>query len=462
MEDIFFCYDHGQGSWQEAARPAFNLAETAGLPVVLIVSYYHEFSGEKWKKAWCPEHQAYEEIAAFTADGLVTEKGCKLTGLTALVPYARYQFYYNHEEPIAATLLWQVGKRDDDQWLAYEYKAETAFDLPRFSFWEKLPPVPHLLKISKKMYSLETDTGRPLPESLVRVAFPELRPRSGEAEDRKPALDIELELRKEENYYRRELWDSQLLRPSWECRINGYDFRQLHSFEGFCNIRKHYNVYWPGKEELQDKIYFGVERNGRYLGLVTLEGEVIQYIDYPCERDDISVARLRIAVLAWMRQMGLAEKHSSRQEDCQLALEQDFNIGPLEDSPWENMSLRQMLSLSEAETGRGYYLQLYRKLYATPIWADSKLPPDDEEEMAYFHEHWPCGGRIFVAAERGEPEAQYVMHLLYSDGYCFNRRDYRRSGAWYGLAVKNGWRKLVQEQENIRLMGFKLPVSGIE
>ena len=307
-------------------------------------------------------------------------------------------------------------------------------------------------------YLAEESEEKPLSQALAGFAFPNPPAQAGSPEEKPASLDIELELQKEEAYYDERRWDSSLDRRGWECCINGYNFRQIHNTEAFHQIRRHYEVCWPSDEEWQGNIFFAVERNGRYVGLVTMADDVVQQVDYPCWQDDISVTKVRIAVLVWMRHNKLSELPTSLNDECCQALVQDFAIEPLrEASPWENMSLRQMLSLPETEIGRGYYLHLHRKLYATPILAYSQLPLEGEEEMvAYLHEGWPCTDRIFSAAWAGVPEAQYVMHLLYADGYCLSRRDYRRSGEWYRRAMENGWGNISPEQADIRLTGFKL------
>jgi hypothetical protein len=69
--------------------------------------------------------------------------------------------------------------------------------------------------------------------------------------------------------------------------------------------------------------------------------------------------------------------------------------------------------------------------------------------------NYPVARPLFEAAFSDNPEAQYVMSLLYSDQYCSNINR-RLADKWYNLARENGWAKIAPAQKDIHATGFSL------
>ena len=67
-----FCYDAARQTWAESHIPAFASENGNNLPVVLVVDYYDRRSGDSRIVTWCGEHHAYEPVASYTEDGLLT------------------------------------------------------------------------------------------------------------------------------------------------------------------------------------------------------------------------------------------------------------------------------------------------------------------------------------------------------------------------------------------------------
>ena len=83
-KDVTFRYDAEHKTWAECLVPEWNQDETDGLPIIPVLDYCDERTGDCGKRVWCEIHHAYEKIGHCTEDGMITEKGCRLKGL--LIP----------------------------------------------------------------------------------------------------------------------------------------------------------------------------------------------------------------------------------------------------------------------------------------------------------------------------------------------------------------------------------------
>ncbi len=247
-----------------------------------------------------------------------------------------------------------------------------------------------------------------------------------------------------------------------ECCINGFNFRLIGSYDiatkifgysvlRFCfdqEIISDKNIFFPGV------VFLGIERNGAWLGSIILKDGKVKRMDTDLHRRKILAAKLRIAYLCWLRHNNIKEIYSF-EDDALPALAQDFSIGPVErDEAWEEMELRELLDLPESSVRPGYYLHLCRKF--AEVRPSRPAPPTaEDDERAYLTEHFPLGKRIYDAAWAGNPEAQYVMSVFYSEeAGRFSFGDRRLSWLWYTKACENGWLETKTAKTGIRLEGF--------
>ncbi|SFT78155.1 hypothetical protein SAMN02910356_02083 [Selenomonas sp. GACV-9] len=438
-KDTFFRYDHEHHAWRETDKPDLSHGDIKKIPFIIIVQFYHECHGTRWEKVWCPEHQAYEAIAGYTAEGVRTETGCELHGWQVLVSHTVYQVYSNEREFARGIFGWRVQGYPDGECWATEYMVEIAFPFVRFHMEEKAPQPPQIIQAQKIRLRIDGPDKNPLPVSLRKWLFPEYEAPPQRQRWTFSQEWLEKELDEEASYYH----DRAADKAGWECCINGYNFRQIGDKRAFVNIRKHYEVGYLQPEDLQAKTYFCIERNGRTLCTMVIDGNRITRMEDVCRRDEILRVKVRIVMRKWQEMFGLEYNGGFTREDPRLLAGRQFHIGPVQDvGCWEDTSLRRMLAVPETEQSVGYFLQLYRKTYATDILLRGTVPPEEADELRYLQHQWPFAAKIFQAAEAGEPEAQYVMHLLYADGNFggFPQPYYRQSAAWYQKALDNGWR----------------------
>lgn len=244
-----------------------------------------------------------------------------------------------------------------------------------------------------------------------------------------------------------------------ECCINGFNFRLIGSYDIFTNIFG-FSVlsYCLDQETFSDKrkVFLGIERNGAWLGIILLEDGKVKRMSTNLHKRKILAAKLRIAYLCWLRHNNVKEIYSF-EEDAFPALTQEFSIGPVErDEEWEEMELRELVDLPESSVRPGYYLHLCRKL--AEVRPHRSPPPTvEDDERIYLTEHYPLGKRIYDAAWGGNPEAQYVMSVFYSDeAGLFSFGDRRLSWIWYAKACENGWLETKAAKTDIRLEGFPI------
>ena len=114
MEMHTFCFDAGRSLWKETHVPAFFSETETNLPIILLVDYHDRQTGDSRLMVWCKEHEAYEGIAEYTEEGLLTERGCRQVGMIAKVRNADYllsgerRYYGSARDTTEANLRWQV------------------------------------------------------------------------------------------------------------------------------------------------------------------------------------------------------------------------------------------------------------------------------------------------------------------------------------------------------------------
>lgn len=241
---------------------------------------------------------------------------------------------------------------------------------------------------------------------------------------------------------------------SLECRIGGYNFRLLTSLAVRKRIFFGTHVYPAAEFDDGTTAMIGVEKNGVYLGIISVEDKVAnsRLLPYWFCPDEISLAKIRIAYLRWMLHNGLSEAYSGN-DDCRRALVQELPVEPL-DRDWEDVGLWEMLNLPDAAIRPGYYLELFRKIMETRTL---RLDPPSAkyDERTYLTHQLPWGKRFFDAAWAGNPEAQYVMSLFYHRySYRFSCYDAQRAADWYKKACDNGWLEIETSKPAIKLEGF--------
>ena len=233
-----------------------------------------------------------------------------------------------------------------------------------------------------------------------------------------------------------------------QCKINDYNFRLIKSkasFQGLCHT---YSLPWLSYKKLAGMTLYAIERNGRYLGVITVKGNISENVFINDCNCSILQAKCHTAYLAWVRHHNL-ERTATWPEDCVAALEQNFDIEPLDYDEFNNISLIEMLDMPERSASPGFFLQLYRKLAEASLLRP--LAPDQSaDEQEYLFKKFPYGQLIFQAAFAGNPEAQYVMSIFYRDNHCI-APDSLRAEIWYKRAIANGWLEIAPAQKDVRI-----------
>ena len=446
----YFGYDHEHKNWREVPEPDFCHGDMHKIPLVVIVQFYHEGYGIRWEKVWCPQHQAYEAIARYTDAGVLTESGCELKGRQIVVRHNIYQSYANDRDFAKVDFCWSVSPSPNGSFIVGNYQVRVAFPFSRFTMETKEPQPPKLIDVKREFIEFNNaEEASYVPVSLRMLMFsgynaPPKREGTSHSADW---------VREEFNRNREYLQSREACRTEWEWRINGYNFRDIRSERVYHTLRRHYPAGYVAPEELQQKIYFCVERNGRTLALMVIDGGVIQHINTICwTQGGILEAKLYIVIRKWQELCGLqlAERFSWNR-NLSIAGRQ-FNISRLQPDTRYGKADLWRLAAEDEEVGQGFYLRMYRNLYMTDLLVWGPKPPVDADDLDYLQKLWPFAGKIFKAAAAGNPEACYVMHLIYSDGnFNFREPDFHWGEIWYKKAVANGWLEIAPDKEDIVL-----------
>ena len=85
----------------------------------------------------------------------------------------------------------------------------------------------------------------------------------------------------------------------------------------------------------------------------------------------------------------------------------------------------------------------------------AKAPTLGTNELDYLSDCFPWANRIYEAAQNENPEAEYVMSLIYRDGYCIVP-DIRLAEIWYKRAISHNWLQIAPAKKDICIEGFNL------
>lgn len=676
MKDKTFYKTQAQETWRECKIPAFCAENIAAVPMIPVVDYQHQHTGENWRKAWCEVHHAYEEIEAYADDGLTTASGCHIEGIAVFLTNHVYQTHYDYRKPSSdADVRWRVRHCTDE--------GRVYLDCDRVSFiftWEKDKTTGEFVAVPSLDYANVSTTSLCLrdtpPKNCPNPPYPVLSavleglqqeatkiygitpklltlPRDKEGcdqlgKDERPAfflqsflhrpLDMniyffrkyfkncpdgdfytmfpreqkenflplarafhleptdklrslyrqnplaiilrmllpELGIEKEElmqkfdhlhsfcgktmkeDYWKRlffdpfqretmesqdeeakdyanlrfytkwlrqrisekdlanrlltaqkkwrnwkytalkyfrnhfdsipESWKEEIVQKgltleirdnlgvlaydqlsqmpdshysdevrSWECKVNDYNFRLISPASKSKQIARNLSIgYIYNSKEIkeEDIASFAVERNGRYLGCILVEGKTVKNESFIEYRNSILFAKCCIAFLFWARHNGLELRYISRDEDTFAALNQEFSVKKVDRDEWESMSLMDMAKVSPDSITPGFYLSYYRKL-ANCNLMHPKAPSADEDEKEYLNEHYTWGKPIFDAAFQGNAEAEYVMSLFYRDGIGTFGADYSLSEKWYRQAVRDGWLAIAPAKKDVKYRNLR-------
>jgi len=231
---------------------------------------------------------------------------------------------------------------------------------------------------------------------------------------------------------------------SFECKINGYNIRRIHSFKRFTNIFQRAVKKGNNHHFNKDSKVFAVEKDGRYVDVVVLNEK--KYVDemnnfsllYGDIVEENNVHHETAAILSYWS--------SHFEIDCskyrykfKKSMFKNFVIESVdEDKNFENLSLLKLLQLPEEKICKGYYLMLYRRFAEVNLCISSDLKHFDNEKD-FLMNLFPLGERIYNAAFGGNAEAQYVLSRMYRCYFCFKYFSMERFNYWYKKAVKNGW-----------------------
>lgn len=245
---------------------------------------------------------------------------------------------------------------------------------------------------------------------------------------------------------------------SWERKVNDYNFRLISSISQFMQIAYNLSISHgmePEKMPGSDTSLFVMERNGRRLACIWMQGKTVQHVSFVEYRNKILEAKCRIVFLYWLKHHGLELKYAPTNEDTYRALKQEFIVEPVDrDEEWNRLSLMEMAELPQDRVRPGYYLSYYRKLTECNLMRPH-APSLHEDEQEYLSRKFVWGKPIFDAAFRGNAEAQYAMSLFYRDGIGTAWPDRRLSDAWYRRAVDSGWLRIAPATKDVNIKIFQ-------
>lgn len=454
-ERIFCCNFKGQ--WNELTETAPTLDEGISSPV-FYVAYHNEGTGENWEKVWCKKHQAYEEVNRQDGLCLVTNQGCQLTGLCARVNIYIQLSGWNalqrhHEE---ANLCWRVqhGKEPGTMRCICE-KVQLSFTWQKNENNNTAYLCPHPSARFHREWTISKDSLTShdrIPAEVLRVARQELQLSPDGNEARTPSSqptdwDMEEFLTLNEQSFHRKDFAYREEEFAYECNICGYNFRLISSIEQFCHIVRSMEGIRIFEKEVQPKAtaLVAVERNGKYLAGIVLDGKQRIHMYRRYEQNILSEVKLHAVCAYWEKKAGV-ESECSRSEYRELEVQMQEQ--ELTDKAAVEISLRQLLQTPSENIWEGYFLLLHLRMAEAGLPLVS-IPADEVDEQAYLMEKIPVGERIFTAAFQENAEAEYVMHLLYSDFSCFSHPCRRLAKRWFLRAISHGWREIAPEKRDI-------------
>lgn len=112
MKEYTFCYDIEKNAWRESHNPVFQSRDIASLPLVPIVTINNRRTGETWTKAWCKKHHTYEKILHCGTDGVTTQTGCYLEGLS--IPLNNHIGQTSERHDDSHSVRWQVCHDEEE------------------------------------------------------------------------------------------------------------------------------------------------------------------------------------------------------------------------------------------------------------------------------------------------------------------------------------------------------------
>lgn len=434
MKEQAFCYHYVQKSWAPINNSNLIAKDLAHLPIVIVA----EDTKNSTTLAWCTEHMCYEGIDEFLEDGLTTTKGCHLVGFIVSIDKDIQQtIRLSTADSASIIICWNVKDTPALSKVIFTYiKADITF-LPQAFDDAMLLPIPHLVYINSNDIYLSTDNGKghiypnSVPRTVLKYAFPKLKHKFPEEPILydKDDINIESELVLEKKYYQFTVISGNRNRSYWECNINGFNFRQIHFISAFQNISRTFDCYWYDEQELEDKILFAIENNGRYTGLLQIDGDSIVKLDI-CDICDESLKHYQeLAIYAWLEHTNLIKTNQLNSDISPSDIQNEFfNVKPITRiDKYDNIPLIELLSIPDQERVNGYYTSLYKKINSINI---NRIDTN------------PCISLLFKAANENNAEAQYILHLIYIDGLLTRKREYFEGIKWLKRAVENGWMQI--------------------
>ena len=445
MNKQFFAFSYNEKIWYPIENPIAEVVNASDLPIVVLINSYDEVTGQAFLRAWCPTHNCYEDVLKYNHDSVTTTSGCHLAGFTALVTNNIYKDFDNPKLTAAtAPYLWCLDEDNREHCyiftcnyvdIIFQEQSEEGDHLPTPHFVYKNKFDIHVSYDAEKKHDYPAE----VPYSVLKRFFPRLKEKfldSAHSTSDYQKYEIEAESKN----YTLTIMNGDKDRHYWETNINGFNFRQIHFIKVFQNISRTMECFWYEEEELRDKILFAIENNGRYTALIQIKDKYVVQFDHRDSGAPPLVFKQDIAFNYWLLQTGLKEMHPHTDKyNLPYSDPNMFFVKPVTKiHTWENLSIQDMLLIPVERITAGYYIYLYKKLNTINIM---RHPRKDDviDEFDYLKDLCPYAAPIFEAAKQNNPEAQYVMHLMYVDGFFFRGRDYSHGDVWYTRALKNNW-----------------------
>lgn len=451
MKKIIFAYNTENNSWRKV-----KLTERPeNMPIIFIVQYKVEATNEKWLKAWCPLHHAYEEIISHKDDSLITVTGCHLGGFCVktdiLIRPNGYNIWQHHNWECVA--YWSLEKSNQPGTVQYSKH------VMRLSYtWEQdtsnnlIYLVPHMRYWEEYVYDNKNCIPRNIPQNVKAEIKTILKIKDDDIDCAEKSVISPIHIGNIQEKHQQDYSYTKTDYQIYEKNINGYNFRLIPSCEAFRNISYSISGIISARtnETLFDeaKALVAVEHHGRYLLTLILSGSKVQH-EYGAYFNPSILAAVKLYAVTdcWAKSAGIDKKYLSNRD--YESIKDYLIIG--KPSSKGHTSLKNILELSEDYIKPGYYLDFHLCLSAARVPDISSYGKihDDEHRLT---EALPFAKRLFAAAWSGNPEAQYVMHLLYSTYSCFSNTNPRKARYWLSEASRNGWRPFEKlRMDNSRL-----------
>jgi len=420
-----FCKDKNE-KWYE--NPLFSEQDINKLSFVIVVKIYDSKNEElDIRKVWCPIHQNYEKIKEYHNDGVISQVGCSIKGL---IVYTFDQFGNIDDWPFSR------NNRDSDFRITVKdnnyYVDSISIFFKRRKINEEFIQVPIITSFKTTKHDNIKDADYDIAKYFISDIVPP------KEEEHKDYNKINIERIEKEKLLYTATRDLGILHKEWECCINRYNFRQVHSYDFYKYIEIFLNGVRFNEKEKDTATIFIVERNKELLMTILIEKDKsIKSLRCTSFYDKLLSIKMDVLVSIWVKHNKLKQRYSEVERKYSYLLEQPFKITKIEESIYDNIPLIDMLKIKDIQPG--YYLNLSWK-YLQVGFIKLRFIRGDENELDILKNKYPSIEKLVNAVDTNV-EAQFAMYLIYANCIFVAWRDYVKMNRWLEKAYNNGWKE---------------------